>query len=53
MGEMAVLAAKLGGWIQRGGKSYSAPGVQTLWQGLQRLSDLAVAWSLSSQNTCV
>jgi hypothetical protein len=46
MGEMINLIAKLGGWIQRSAKSASPPGVQTLWQGLQRLHDLATAWQL-------
>lgn len=54
MGEMMTLVGKLGGWIERGGKSASPPGVQTLWKGLQRLHDLSLSWGLlSSLNTCV
>lgn len=52
MGEMIKIVGKLGGWIERGGKSASPPGVQTLWQGLQRLHDLATAWEIAS-TTCV
>ncbi|TLD68154.1 IS4 family transposase [Phragmitibacter flavus] len=46
VGEMVHIVGKLGGWIQRGGKSASPPGVQTLWQGLQRLHDLATMWNI-------
>ncbi|MES2597452.1 MAG: IS4 family transposase [Verrucomicrobiota bacterium] len=54
MGEMMKLVGKLGGWIERGGKSASPPGVQTLWKGLQRLHDLSLSWSLlSTLHTCV
>jgi hypothetical protein len=47
VGEMIKMIGKLGGWIERGGKSYSPPGVQTLWQGLRRLYDLSTAWHLA------
>lgn len=53
VGEMVKLVGKLGGWIERGGKSASPPGVQTLWQGLQRLHDLSSIWHLCHPNTCV
>jgi len=46
VGEMIKLVGKLGGWIERGGKSASPPGVQTLWQGLNRLHDLSTAWQI-------
>jgi hypothetical protein len=46
IGEMIKLVGKLGGWIERGGKSASPPGVQTLWQGLKRLHDLSTAWQI-------
>lgn len=47
MGEMIKIVGKLGGWIQRGGKSAGPPGVQTLWQGMQRLHDLSLAWKIA------
>jgi hypothetical protein len=53
MGEMINIVAKLGGWIQRGGKSASPPGAQTLWQGLQRLHDLASVWQICHPSSCV
>jgi hypothetical protein len=53
LGEMIKLVAKLGGWIERHGKSASPPGSQTLWQGLQRLRDLASAWQIFGPPTCV
>jgi hypothetical protein len=46
VGEMIKIVGKLGGWIERGAKSASPPGVQTLWQGLQRLHDLSTAWNI-------
>lgn len=52
VGEMVKLVGKLGGWIERGGKSASPPGVQTLWQGLQRLHDLSTIWQIRHP-TCV
>jgi len=52
VGQMVKIIGKLGGWIERAGKSASPPGVQTLWQGLQRLHDLATAWEISLM-TCV
>ncbi len=53
MEQMIQLVAQLGGWIQRSGKSASPPGVQTLWQGLQRLHDLATALANLPTMTCV
>ena len=41
VGEIIKLVGKLGGWIQRGGKSTSPPGAQALWQGLQSLHDIS------------
>jgi hypothetical protein len=41
LAEMVHLIASLGGYIER---SYSEPGTQTLWIGLQRMYDLAWAW---------
>ncbi|MCX6854595.1 MAG: IS4 family transposase [Verrucomicrobia bacterium] len=52
-GEIIKLVAKLGGWIERGGKYASPPGVQTLWQGLRRVEDMAAIWSLQNPSTCV
>ena len=53
LGAMVKLIAKLGGWIQRGGKSASPPGVQTLWQGLKRLHDISSTWQICHPHTCV
>ena len=49
LGEMIKLVGKLGGWIERGGKSASPPGVQTMSQGLNRLPDLSFVWQLRDQ----
>jgi hypothetical protein len=49
LGEMIKLVGKLGGWIERGGKSASPPGVQTLRQGLKRLHDLSLVWQIRDQ----
>ena len=49
LGEMIKLVGKLGGWIERGGKSASPPGVQTMWQGLNRLHDLSLVWQIRDQ----
>ena len=38
---MVHLIASLGGYIER---TESEPGVQTLWIGIQRMYDLALAW---------
>jgi hypothetical protein len=46
---MIKLVGKLGGWIERGGKSASPLGVQTLWQGLKRLHDLSFVWQIRDQ----
>ena len=46
LAEMVELVARLGGWIKRSPKQHSPPGVQTLWQGLHRLRDLAIGWSM-------
>ena len=48
-GEMIKLVGKLGGWIERRGRHASPPGVQTLWQGLSRLHDLAAVWNICHQ----
>lgn len=53
VGEMIKLVGKLGGWIERGGKSASPPGAQTLWQGLHRLHDLATTWEICHPELCV
>lgn len=47
VGEMIKLVGKLGGWIERGAKSASPPGVQTIWQGLRRLHDLSAVWNIN------
>ncbi|HUI87078.1 MAG TPA: IS4 family transposase, partial [Anaerolineales bacterium] len=36
--------AKLGGFLAR--KGDGPPGVQTIWRGLNRLSDIAATWRL-------
>lgn len=41
LGEMTLMVAQLGGYIQRKG---SLPGPQTVWIGLQRTYDFAVCW---------
>jgi hypothetical protein len=40
---------KLGGWIERGGKSTTPPGVETLWEGLKRLHDMSLVWHIRDQ----
>ena len=42
--EMIGLIAQLGGYVRRGLKPQLPPGPQTLWLGLQRMRDLALAW---------
>ena len=43
--KLAVLyIARLGGFLAR--KADGPPGVQTLWRGLNRLSDIASTWQL-------
>jgi hypothetical protein len=41
LSEMVHLVASLGGYIER---TKSEPGTQTLWIGIQRMYDLALAW---------
>ena len=44
LGEMIRLIAQLGGYINTPGRK-DPPGPQTLWLGMQRMSDLAWAWN--------
>jgi len=44
---MIVLIARLGGYLDR--KSDGPPGPKTLWIGMQRMYDLALAWSAAAQ----
>jgi hypothetical protein len=43
LGELMVMIAELGGYLNR--KHDGPPGPQTIWIGLQRTRDLAMAWS--------
>jgi hypothetical protein len=43
--EAMVLIACLGGFLNR--RSDGAPGVQVLWRGLRRLSDIAATWEIA------
>jgi hypothetical protein len=43
LGELIPLIASLGGYLGR--KGDGPPGPQTMWIGLQRLRDFAIAWS--------
>ena len=43
LGEMVILIAGLGGYMNR--KHDGPPGPQTLWIGMQRTRDFALAWS--------
>ena len=43
LGEMIVMVAELGGYLNR--KHDGPPGPQTLWIGLQRTRDFALAWT--------
>lgn len=43
LGEMVRLMAQLGGYINRPNRE-DPPGPQTVWLGLQRMQDLALAW---------
>ena len=43
LSEMVHMIASLGGYIER---PKSEPGTQTLWIGMQRMYDLALAWDL-------
>jgi hypothetical protein len=42
--EMIRLVAQLGGYVNRPERQ-DPPGVQTIWLGLQRMQDLALAWT--------
>jgi hypothetical protein len=44
LGEMLVMLAELGGYLKR--KHSGPPGPQTIWIGLQRARDFALAWSV-------
>jgi hypothetical protein len=44
LGEMVRLVAQLGGYVNRPERK-DPPGVQTVWLGLQRVQDLALAWT--------
>jgi hypothetical protein len=46
--EMVHLIASLGGYVER---PSSEPGAQTIWIGLQRMHDLAVAWETFGPET--
>lgn len=48
--EMVRLIAQLGGYVNRPNRS-DPPGPQTLWLGLQRMHDLALAWELFGPGT--
>jgi len=43
LGEMLVLIAELGGYLGRGNDG--PPGPKTMWIGMQRMRDFAMAWS--------
>jgi len=47
--EATRMIARLGGFLGRKGDGH--PGATTIWRGLQRLSDIAAAWSLGRQLT--
>ena len=49
LGEMVVMIAKLGGYLGR--KADGPPGPKTLWIGLQRMRDYAVAWTAFAPKT--
>jgi len=44
LADLLRLVARLGGYIDRPGRK-DPPGPQTLWLGLQRMHDLALAWN--------
>lgn len=44
LGEMMILIAQLGGYLNR--SHDGPPGPQTIWIGLQRARDFALAWSM-------
>jgi hypothetical protein len=43
LADMVVLIAELGGYLNR--KNDGPPGPQTMWIGLQRMRDFAIAWT--------
>ena len=47
--EATRMIARLGGFLGRKGDGH--PGATTIWRGLQRLQDIAAAWSLGRQVT--
>jgi hypothetical protein len=55
LGELLVMIAELGGYLNR--KHAGPPGPQTIWIGLQRTRDFALAWSVftapSAPQNCV
>jgi hypothetical protein len=55
LGELLVMIAELGGYLNR--KHAGPPGPQTIWIGLQRARDFALAWSVftapSAPQSCV
>jgi Transposase Tn5 dimerisation domain/Transposase DDE domain len=42
--QMVSLIAQLGGYVNRPGRK-DPPGAQTIWLGMQRMQDLALAWA--------
>jgi Transposase DNA-binding/Transposase Tn5 dimerisation domain len=44
LGEMIIMVAELGGYLNR--KHDGPPGPQTLWIGMQRTRDFAIAWTV-------
>jgi hypothetical protein len=49
LGEMVVLVAQLGGYVNR--KRPDPPGPQTVWIGMQRMHDFALCWKLFGPET--
>jgi hypothetical protein len=47
LGEILIMVAKLGGYLGREGDG--PPGPQTVWIGLQRTRDFAIAWTVFQQ----
>jgi hypothetical protein len=47
LGEVLIMVAKLGGYLNR--KGDGPPGPQTVWIGLQRTRDFAIAWTIFQQ----
>lgn len=48
LGELVRMVAQLGGYVNR--RSGGAPGPQTVWLGLQRMHDFALAWDSFGPN---